>query len=518
MTNGEAAGARKYERWIFLAAVLVSGLPMVWPGFAPLVDAPGRIGQYRIMVEAGQAPLAQHYIVHWALIGNFGVDSLVIALAQLLGVEPAAHLVIGMIPPLTVAAMLWVAREAHGRIPPAAGFALPLAYALPFQLGFLNFCLASALALASLALWIRLARRARLATRIAIFLPIAGVIWTCHIFGWAMFGLFIFGAEFAIRVERGEQRWRALLLAALTCAPMVWPQLLAMIFGGSVSGETGDWLRLGVKLQFLVTLLQERWKFYDVACICVVVIVLWGALRVKSLSFVPVLAAPALLTLIAFIMLPRIYMSGVFVDLRLLPSGVALSLLAIRVNPGNQTLERRLALGGAAFFGLRTLTSTIAFILYAQAQQAELQAIRLIPEGSAVLSLVNQPPAVNWINPRFAHLAGIAVARRRIFTNEQWGATRGQQLIEQRHPNAAPLAQDPSQIVYPVGSRIAPTDFDEAIAHFDRGTFGYVWTIGFPPGRAHAADLALIWANQHSALYRVVPAQKARLSIVAPRR
>ena len=65
---------------------------------------------------------------------------------------------------------------------------------------------------------------------------------------------------------------------------------------------------------------------------------------------------------------------------------------------------------------------------------------------------------------------------------------------------------------------MTPTDFDEAIAHFDRGTFGYVWTIGFPPGRAHAADLVLIWANKRSALYRVAPTQKARLSIVAPDR
>ncbi|MEP7007467.1 MAG: hypothetical protein ABI810_15905 [Sphingomonas bacterium] len=518
MTNAEVVGARTYERWVILAAVLVSALPMIWPGFAPLVDAPGHIGQYRILVEAGRAPLAQHYLVHWALISNFGVDALVIALAQLLDVELAAHIVIGLIPPLTVAAMLLIAREAHGRIPPAAGFALPLAYALPFQLGFLNFSLAIALALLSLALWIRLARRARLATRLATFLPIAGVIWTCHTFGWAMFGLFIFGAEFAIRVENREPRWRALLFATLTCAPMAWPQLLATILGGGVSGETGEWLRLGVKLQFLVTLLQERWKFYDVACICVIVMLLWGALRVKSLSFVPVLAIPALLTLAVFIALPRIFMGGVFVDLRLLPCGVALSLLAIRVEPDNQQLERRLVLGGAAFFGLRALTSTIAFILYAQAQQAELQAAPLIPEGSAVLSLVNQPSAVEWVNPRFAHLAGIAVARRRIFTNEQWGATRGQQLIEQLHPNAAPLLQDPSQIVYPTGSRLAPTDFDEAIAHFDRGTFGYVWTIGFPPGQAHAADLMLIWANEHSALYRVVPRQKARLSIVAPHR
>ena len=493
----------------------MSALPLIWPAFPPLVDAPGHIGQYRIMAEAGHGPLAHHYLVHWALIGNLGVDSLVLALAPFLDVEPAARLVIGSIPPLTVAATLWCAREAHGRIPPAAGFTLPLAYALPFQLGFLNFTLAAALALATLALWIRLARWARPARRIAIFMPIAGVIWGCHTFGWAMFGLFIFGAEFAIRAERGERYWRAASLAALTCAPMAWPQVLAMVLGGNVTGETGDWFRMSVKLQFLVTLLQERWKFYDVASVCVLVMLLWGSLRVKSLSFAPVLAIPAALSLAAFIALPRIYMSGVNVDLRLLPCGVALSLLAIRVRPGNEWLERRLAWGGGAFFALRTITSTVAFALFAQAQQVELPAVGLIPEGSAVLSLVNQPPAEQWINPRFAHLAGIAVARKRIFTNEQWGAARGQQLIEPLHPRAGALLRDPSQLVYPPGNGITPTVFDDAIASFDRGTFGYVWTIGFPVGRAKAADLVPIWSNGRSALYRVSPVQKAPLSSVA---
>ncbi|MFO3796683.1 MAG: S1C family serine protease, partial [Anaerolineales bacterium] len=37
--------------------------------------------------------------------------------------------------------LLWIAREVHGRIPPTALFALPLAYSYPFQFGFVNFAL-----------------------------------------------------------------------------------------------------------------------------------------------------------------------------------------------------------------------------------------------------------------------------------------------------------------------------------------------------------------------------------------
>ncbi|GAA0305987.1 hypothetical protein GCM10009087_14890 [Sphingomonas oligophenolica] len=512
------AWARRNERWIFLTLVLISALPMIWPSVPPLLDAPGHIGQYRIFAEAGQEPLARHYLVHWALIGNLGVDSLVYALSPILGVELASHLIIGLIPPLTVASMLWAAREAHGRIPPAAGFALPLAYALPFQMGFLNFTLAAALALAALALWIRLARRTNDVVRVAVFIPIAGIIWVCHTFGWAMFGLFIVAAEFALRRERGEPIWRAVLLSGFTCAPMAWPQAVALLVGGSVSGDTGEWFHMSAKLQFLLTLLQERWKLYDVVSIAIIVTVIWSGVRSKSLSLVPILAIPATLTLFAFIVLPRIYMSGVFIDLRLLPSGLALMLLSIKVKTGAESAEPYLFWGGMGFFGVRTATTLIAFILFAQAHQAELKAVEVLPEGATVLTLVNQPLATQWMNPRIAHLAGIAVARKRIFTNEQWGATKGQQLIEQLHPRAGRFLQDPSQLVYPAGSGITPTNFDDAIATFDRGTFEYVWTIGFPLGRAHARDLTPIWSNQQSALYRVNPAHNGPLSSTAPRR
>ncbi|MDB5705459.1 MAG: hypothetical protein JWN66_2575 [Sphingomonas bacterium] len=516
--QGEIDGLHWWQtRWFVLAAILASGLPLLWPAFPPLLDMPGHIGLYRIMAEAGQAPLAQHYAVHHALIGNLGVEGLVLALHPLLDVEPATHLIVGLIPPLTVAAMLWLAREAHGRIPATAPFALPLAFALPLQLGFVNFALAAALALAGLALWIRLGRTARPLVRIAIFLPIAGVVWLCHSFGWAMLGLFIFGAEWAIRRERGETRWRAALWAGLGCLPMAWPQLLATIGGVGLAGDTGDWFDLTAKAQWIASLLRERWKFYDVACVILLALLLWTAVRSRRLSFAPVLGVPAVLGLAAFLLLPRLYAGGAYVDMRILPGAIVLALLAIRVGPGEEALSRRLSLFGTGFFALRIVTSIVALALFAREQQAELPALALLPSGSAVLSLVDEPSTASWDNPRLGHIAGIAIARRRVFTNEQW-AIAGQQLIVPLHPRATPLDRDPSQLVRRPDAPYRQTDFDQAITGFDRGTFDYVWTVGFPAGRAHAPDLMPIWSNARSALYRVAHPQKARLSSATSRR
>jgi len=488
-------------RSVAVIVIVASALPLLWPDFPPLIDLPGHLGFYRILSEAGAMPLARHYAVHFAPIGNLGVEGLVMVLHPLLDVEAATRLVASLIPPLTVVAMLWVAWEAHGRVPPAAFFALPLAYALPFQLGFVNFSLAAALSLAGLALWIRLARTARSAVRILIFVPIAGVIWLCHSFGWAMLGLFVFGAETVIRRRQGRRALPSLLVAAASCLPMAWPQIAAMILGKPLVGDTGDWLDLMVKAQWIASLLRERWKPYDVACVILLTLVLWTVVRSKRLSFLPILGAPAVLGLAAFLFLPRLYGGGAYVDMRILPFAVALALLSVRTD--DVVTARRLAGFGVAFFAMRTATSVVAFALFAWGQQAELAALPHIAVGSGVLSLVNEPSSASWDNPRLGQIAGFAIARNRVFSNAQW-AIQGQQLLVPLHPAAAPFDRDPSQLIYAPGSDYVRTSFDDAIASFDRHSFQYVWTIGFPPGRAHAHDLQVVWSNRRSTLYRVM--------------
>ncbi len=490
------------SRAFIALAALCAVLPLLWPALPPLVDLPGHIGRYRILAEAGEAPLARHWAVHWSLLGNLGVDLLVLALHPLLDVEPAARLVVTLIPLLTVAAMLWLAREAHGRLPASAGLALPLAYAWPFQLGFVNFCLSQAMALAGLALWLWLRGRWTPLARAALFAPIACVVWLAHSFGWAMLGLWVWGAEWALERREGRTALAAAWHAGLMCLPMALPLLAPLLSNDPAHGDTGDWFHWIIKAQWAVSILRERWRAWDAAGVALIGCVLWTALRSRRLHFAPVLGVPAALSLAAFVLLPRLFQGGAYVDMRMLPAAVALALLAIRVSPDEPAIERRLARVAALFLLARTAGTTLAFALYAQGQVQALRALPALPVGSAVLVLVNEPPGVEWSQPRLTHIAGLAIARRRVFANEQW-ALPGQQSIRPLHPDAAPLDRDPSQLVYPRGSERVSTDFDAAIREFSRCTFDAVWTIGFPAGRAHAADLRLVWSDARSAVYRV---------------
>lgn len=495
------------RRWCIVLLILLGAMPLLLPAVPPLTDLPGHIGGFRIMAEAGHGPLAQHYRVEHALIGNLGVDALVLLLAPLLGLEPAAKLVVMTIPMLTIAAMLWLSREAHGKCQPSALFALPLAFAAPFQFGFVNFSLSVALAISGLALWLRLARRSSPWLRLVLFVPIAGLVWLCHSFGWAMLGLFVAGAEWALRRNAGQDRWRAGIGATVMCAPMILPVLVFETAGAHMSvGATGDWFDFRLKLLWAMSLLRERWQLYDILAAAGLFFLAAAAWRSRRLSFVPVLATSALFGATAFLLLPAFLSGASYVDMRLLPTTLALALIAIRVRPGDPVLAGRLAAGGLSFFTLRIVTSTIALALFAQGQAAASRAAQALPQGAEVLVLVDEPAADNWDNPRLGHIAGLAVARRRVFTNEQW-TLPGQQLVQSRHPAAAPFDGDPSQLVYP-RTVAGGTDFDRAMATFDRGTFRYVWTVGFPASRVHQHDLTPIWQDDRSVVYRVTDAPR----------
>src|SRR5215213_6653695 len=183
MANEDASAAQPWwENRLLLAVLIVaSAVPLLYPPIPPLVDLLGHMGRYRVALDLHTSTwLPLYYEYHWAAIGNLGVDLLVMALAPLTGLEPAVKLIVLAIPPLTVAGFLWVAREVHGRIPPSAFFAVPLALAHPFLFGFVNFALSMALAFLAFGLWLHLGRINRTGLRAMLFVPISLIVIFCH--------------------------------------------------------------------------------------------------------------------------------------------------------------------------------------------------------------------------------------------------------------------------------------------------------------------------------------------------
>jgi hypothetical protein len=223
--------------WFLALVVLATTIPLIYPPIPPLVDLLGHMGRYRVELDLAHSQwLQRYYDYHWAAIGNLGVDLLIIPLGKLLGLEPATKLIVLLIPPMTAAGFLWVAREVHGRVAPTAFFALPFIYGYPFLFGFVNFTLSVALAFLAFGLWLRLGRLEHTTLRSWLFAPISLVVFFCHTYGWGLLGLMCFSAD-AVRLhDRGRSWWRAGLEAALHTSVMALPLLVMLIWRSEAHG------------------------------------------------------------------------------------------------------------------------------------------------------------------------------------------------------------------------------------------------------------------------------------------
>lgn len=500
---------RRTRWWLALILLLVT-LPLLPHPVAPLNDLPDHIGRYHIAANlARSTDLQRHWLYEWAWIGNLGVDLLAIPLARWIGAEQAARIVVTLLPAAFVAALAMVARARGQRLPPLTGFAAALAYHYAFQLGFVNFALATALAFAALALWITWERRPML--RGAAFAMIALLLWTAHSSGWGMFGLMAWASDVALRRERGVA-WRAALVgASLACLPLALPALVMLGGQPGGSGEV-DW-NLPAKAAWIASLLRDRWRWIDVPSAIVIVALLWTALRRADWRFDPVPGAAGAALLVAFMALPRIALNGAYLDMRVLAPAAAILLVAVRID--RPAVAGRLFACGIAFLALRMLATSVSFLSFAQTWNATAAAIPALPRGASVLILVAEPCSSDWSGDRLGHIGGLAIVRRDAFINSQW-AIPGQQLVRPRHPATLAYRTDPSQLVYPASCDYRTTDASGALRSFDRRAFSHVWLIGFG-GIAVPPDLIPMRRNGGSSLYSVrsTPYQQ-RLSERAP--
>lgn len=487
------------SRYVVLIGILACAIPLIGPAIPPLTDVPGHIGRYFIMLHGDTSlMLATSYRFDWQLIGNLGADLVVWMLGHVLPVEVATKLTVLGIMLLNAGGMLALAREVHGRVPPTAWLALPLAYAFPFQFGFLNYVLAIALSFWALVLWLRLGRLGRLKLRAIVFVPIAFALFVAHVSGWGVFGLMAFAAEFA-RLRGEGQSWHvAGRRAILACLPLIPPVAIALVGPGDPHAQTYDWFNWGAKLQWLVSILRERHETYDLLSALFLFAALF--LGARRLGMRAVLALPAIACLVAFVLLPRVLMNGTSADMRLAPVALALALLAIRP-PAHRRTAQAIAIVAIGFLALRLAVTTMVFGEIAERQQHELAALAAIPDGASVLALVDRP-CDQWATPRTEHLPSLLIPRRHAFVNSQW-AIYGQQLLSVRRADVGPFAEDPSQIVGPPQcDYVTTTRLPDAVARFNRSAFTHVWTIGIP-ARALSRDLRPIWSDGRSAVYAV---------------
>ncbi len=494
-------------RTFALLLMLLSIAPLLYPQNAALVDLFGHIGRYRVQLDvASSAYLQRYYEYDWAPIGNLGVDGLVQLLGPIFGLETAVKLIIMLIPVLTVAGFLLVAREVHHRLPPTAIFSLLFVYNHPFLFGFVNFAFSMALAFLAFGLWLRLARQGRFRLRAILFVPISFIVFFAHTFGWGTLGLLAFSAEAVRQHDEGRGWFRSAINAAAHASVLALPIIVVLAWRGESSGAmTRAWFYWKLKWEWIYSAVRDRWRWFDIATVATVPLLFLFTLADRRLAFSRNLAFSALVLLVCFILLPWTVFGSAYADMRLAPYMLALVPLSARFREETDfPTARILAVVGLAAVVIRIAGVTWSMGIAAQDQEAKLQALNHVPEGAAVVSLVGRDCRRVWALPRNSHLPGMVIARRQGFSNDQWQID-GTNLMKVIYRDAYPFWKDPSQMVFPdwCGGKRRWT-FNKAIEAIPRDKFDYLWLIDVP---AYNPDLTRgmtpVWQGRGSMLYRL---------------
>lgn len=496
---------RPYVVILLLAAL--STVPLLSPSIPPLTDLLGHIGRYRVQLDLANDPVLQRYYgFEWALIGNLGVDLLVQAIAPLIGLEPAVKLIVIAIIALTTGGFLLLSYQVHGRIGAAAFFALPLAYSFPFQFGFVNYCLSMALAFLAFALWIRLGTAGKTRLRLLLFVPISFIIWLAHISGWGAFGLFAFAADYVRARQLGKAHLASIANSILHCLPLALPiVMMALLSDISTEGSTGNWFEWETKYQWFTMALSEQWQPFDIISVTILLFIIALTAALSDLKFNNTLGLAALLLFIAFIITPRVLIGSAYADMRLAPFVLAMALLAIDLrHPSGHALGRIFMMLGLVFFTVRTAATSYNFVNHDAMLHRELGAIDKMPDGARVASFITYSCRSQWRLDRRTHLPSIALARRHIYTNDQF-IMGGAQLIQIRYKGGFPFDRDPTQLIKSDKcDRPDLLTFEQSMARLPRDGFDFIWVIGAPEDtRVDYSGLRPVWRNGASTLFQI---------------
>lgn len=480
--DGAAHGGLDIVFWLGIALSVIAALPVLVAWTPQMTDYPSHLAGYKIMLDYGKDPfLTQYFLFRWEWTGNLGVELLMVPLAPIFGVEMAGRIIVGAIPLLTglaIVAVSWTLRRRVG-IGPILAFVT--IWSPSFLMGFLNYSLSMAFALLTFALWVRMEGSP---WRQLVMIPLGFVVWLCHVSGWGVMGVLIFGYEWAGR--RDWKDWRPVIAPW----PLIFP-LLPMLAGMGANSKVsyGRWGVLEYKWGIFYKALRNYDKAYDITTLCIVLAVVVLALIVRR--FDGRLGWAALILTILTIIVPRQIFGGDYADYRLSTAALMVALMAVDFRGKVPTWALAMT---ALLFVSRTGITTWAWYRDAQVARQLVAALDHVPEGSRVATAV-AIPRYQWFFGPFEHFGSYAVVRRGAMENSNFALPDVHMLSmrETRYRFA-----DPTQrILYSPNQRIDLRKFKPA-RHAD-----YLWFIGNSRPVALPDGANIVYSTPNSFLARL---------------
>ncbi|MEL6609128.1 MAG: hypothetical protein AAFO58_03595 [Pseudomonadota bacterium] len=263
LRQGGNTGANIEERHVVAAlAVVIAGL-LIWPFtqglYLPLTDLPNHIARHTIAASQNAGPLSEFWTTHLTIVPNSAVD----LLWAILGYPGSAirfdHTVMMLVPVLLFASGMVLARVVHGRWSLWSLACGIVVFNATYFYGFQNFNFSLPFGILAFALYLHLEDRP-LALRVAVFVPIAAILFIMHFFVFAILAVLALGREVQGVVE--TRRWTGMAMAVPFLIPLAY--LAWSIVGGpeNPAGSYTEWPSLRAILARFITPLYT-WVWYD---------------------------------------------------------------------------------------------------------------------------------------------------------------------------------------------------------------------------------------------------------------
>jgi hypothetical protein len=493
------------------AAIVLLCLPFLLVEVPPLIDMPGHMGAAAIEAAPDGSPLRQYYGYEWALTLNMGGKVLMKLLASVVGLVGAGWWSAVLATALLAAGCLATIRALNPKGGYGAAWALLFVFSYPLLMGFLNYVLATGLALLVFAAWVGLRERPKHAA--ALLLLTQPVLLICHAVGGALLPLLVaayaLGGVLSDRLRPREAAARLLSecwpLASTVATVAIW-RILAADREGSLT-----WFAMQKWLAFPFAL-RDQVKTLDIASLvaCGVLILLGWTLRARW-SWRQGL--PALAVFVLFLISPGSISGSALVDVRLLPVALMLALALQDWSGARPQVAKAVAVAGLGLLAVRLSVTAHSFAGYDQAYRTELAALQRVEPGSRVLAFVQHScMRENWRNSRSDHLASLASLYRGAWVNDNW-AVPGLDMLVPKFQPAKNYAADPSSFVWSKGCSggVHLRSIDQALAHAPVDAVDYVWLIDTGKPAHQDERLAEVWREGDSALYAV----RARANVLS---
>jgi hypothetical protein len=501
--------------------VLLICLPFALVEVPPLIDIPGHMGAAAIEAAGPGNPLEKYFTWKWVFTLNIGGGVLMKVLGAQFGILAAGWWSTVLATGLFAGGCLWTIRMLNPKGGHAAAWSLMFVFSFPLLTGFLNYILATGLALTAFgaSLWLEKRNPRARAVMLVMAQPVAML---CHAIGGLLLALLVGAHAFGRAMDELPEGWRWRDLAnrewlksldwkaiGLRLWQACWPLLATVItiaLWKAFSPETKSvniW-RWDQKAWSFVLTLRDQSKLLDFGTSIIAgLLVLVGPFLGARWRWRQGL--PALMVFVLFLAIPSDINGSSFVDIRLLPVAAMLGLgLQDWSRARKPEWAKWVAYSGMGLLALRLSVTAWSFAGYEDDYKKQLSALTHVEPGSRVLAFVEHSCLnESWRNTRRDHLASLASLYRQAWVNDNW-AVPGLHMVVPRFRPGRNFTADPSEFVW--SRRCAGgwrRTVDNALKFAPIERVDYVWLIDTGLPRTGDPRLQLVWQENRSMLFKV---------------